>query len=188
MVGGIIGGAIALILSCAYLVPLLRGALQRSPAGVMKRLSSPGAEHRVRLNWMTAIGGTWNPEKPLEAGNPIFDRGSGTYHLTDDGQVELTWETSSGATRTYRGTVPDRLRPDSPQRGRTRHALHLIGALYAVVTVVGFAVGYLSAHGPVGNRIGFGGLGVFAGWVLIWLVVMIINVVRGTGSALRKPS
>lgn len=185
MIGGIIGVAISVVFGCAYLVPLLRGSLQRTPAGVLKRLPSQGEEHHVRLTWMTATGGTWNPAKPPGNGNPIFDRGNGTYRLTDDGHVELTWETPSGATRTYRGMVPDRLRPDSPQRRRIRHALHLIGALYAVVALVGFAVGYLAARGPVGARVGFGGLGVLAGWVLIWFVVMVINVVRGTSSALR---
>jgi hypothetical protein len=188
VVGGIIGAAIGLVLFCAYFVPLMRGALERTPAGVLKRLRSPGAEHHVRLTWLTATGGTWNPEKPPGIGNPIFTRGNGTYRLADDATVELTWNASGGETRNYRGTVPDRLRPGSPQRRRARHALHLIAALYAVVTIAGFAVGYVASHGGAGPRLGYGGLGVLAGWVLIWFVVMVINVARGTGSALSRSS
>lgn len=142
----------------------------------------------MRLTWLTATGGTWNPEKPPGIGNPMFTRGNGTYRFTDDGQVELTWTAAGGATRTYHGAVPDRLRPGSSERRRAKSVVHAIVVLYGVVTVAGFAVGYLVSHGAVGARLGFGGLGVLAGWVLIWFVVMVINVARGTGSALGRRS
>jgi hypothetical protein len=48
------------------------------------------------------------------------------------------------------------------------------------------SVGYLVSSGPVSARLGFAGLGVLAGWILIWFVVLVINVVRGTGSALGR--
>jgi hypothetical protein len=153
------------------------------PPGVLKRLRSPGAEHHVRLTWMTATGGTWNPETSHGIGNRIFDLGTGTYRLTDDGEVELTWEVPGGGARTYRGPVPDQLRPDSPPRRQVRHVLHLIALPYAVVTVAGLAIGYLAASGAVGVRLA---LGVLAGWVLIWFVVLVINVARGTHSALGR--
>ena len=83
MIGGILGAAIGVVLFCAYFTPLMRGALQRTPVGVRQRLRSPGAEHHVRLTWLTATGGTSNQEKPSGIGNPIFTLGAGTYRLAD---------------------------------------------------------------------------------------------------------
>jgi len=184
VVGGIVGGALALILLCAIYGPFIRGALQRTPGGVIKRLTTPGAEHHVRLTWITATGGTWNPAKPPGIGNPIFTPGHGTYRLTDDGEVHLTWIQSSGEKRTYEGRIPDRLRPSSPHRRRVRHVLHLVVLLYTVVSISGFAIGYFASSGGVGARLGYGGLGVLAGWVAIWFVILVINIARGTGNAL----
>jgi len=66
VLGGFIGVSIGLIATCAYLVPLFRGALQRTPGGVLKRLPSQGAEHQVRLTWFTATGGA------VEFGTPCI--------------------------------------------------------------------------------------------------------------------
>lgn len=188
MIGAIIGGTIGAVVYGAIMIVVFRGIARRSPAGVTKRLPAPGAEHTVRLTRMTAISGTWNPAKKPGIGNPLCTPGTGTYRLTDGGQVELVWEASGGSTHTYRGPIPDSIRPDSPQRRRVRHVLRAMGAVYAFVTVAGFAVGFLASSGTTGARLGFGLLGVAVGWVLVWLVVLVMNVARGTKRALGRPA
>jgi hypothetical protein len=181
---GIAAGVCAAVFGLGVMAWWFRRAWGHTPAGVMSALRAHDGERHVRVVWLEAMGGTWNPAKPLGFNNPLFAVGSGTYHLGSDGQVTLDWHPVKGEPAEYRGAVPDRFK-DTPERRRVHKFLHLLLAVYAVAVASGFAIGYLLSTGTVTARLGVGMLGVFGGLVALWLVTLVFNVSHGIRGAVR---
>ncbi len=181
---GIVAAACAAVLALGVMAWWGRRAWGHTPAGVMSALRAHDGDHRIRVLWLEAMGGAWNPAKPLGFNNPLFAVGSGTYHLDGNGQVTLDWHPAKGEPAEYRGAVPDRFK-DTPERRRIHKVLHLLLAVYAVAVAGGFAIGYLTSTGTVTTRLGFAMLGVFAGLLALWFVTLVINVCHGIHGALR---
>lgn len=161
----------------AYLVWGFRHAIDLSPQVTVRRISSPGLRHRVRVNRFD-IGGAWDPSgnwntNTWSIGNsmPVVNGpGIAVYWLDDDRQVHLDWSPDDGKPRTLVGPVPAILEPTSPERQRKAHVLRVGLLWYALMTVAGLEVGYRFATGPHRPLIAvFSGL---AGYGLAYLIVM----------------
>ena len=80
---------------------------------------------------------------------------------------------------------PPTVGADSPQRRKARALLRAMVVAYVVVGAAGFAVGQLLSGGSTEQRLGYGLLGIAAGWVLIWFLIHVTLIVYGTRSALK---
>ena len=185
MVTVIISVTVSLVMFGAIMYVMLRGTLQRTPAGVAKALRRGDGEHRVRVPLWPANAGARNPAKPPGPNNPIFSPGTGTYRLEANGEVHLHWTSTSGSPHANTGTIPDDIDPGSPQRRRVHRIGGAIISGYLALPVFGFALGYLLSSGRPGVRLGWGLGGIAVAAVGFWIATLIINVAYGSRRALK---
>jgi hypothetical protein len=164
-------GVTMAVVGCFYaaIVTLsIRRALDRTPHHVARRLQQPGDEVTVRIR---GAGSAWDPGRSLGVGNGIWGRARATYRLDEARQVHLHLEPASGPAVDSFGPMPD-----FPTRPR-RVVRAILGA-YAVVSIVGFIVGFALAGDPAGRRLTVGFIGVAMGWLLLRFLTLLVGVTR----------
>ena len=186
MVTVMVSAVAAMVLGSAVVSASVRSAFRRTPVGVVKALRRTGVEHRVTVPRWPAPSGTWNPGKPLGRHNLIFEPGDGVYRLDDHDVVHLMWTPQGGAPREYCGTVPTSIEPGSAQRRQIQRIGRALIGSYAVALIVGFAFGFTLSAGRTAVRLGWGAGGIAIAMVAVWVVVLAVNVARGTRGVLTR--
>jgi len=165
-----VGFGLATLICVAVGPIILWAARRRLPWSISERLE-PGKTVRVRTGY--ALGGVWNPARPLGRQNrtPAVP-GSATYRLTPDHLVVLHIVTPDGKHKEFVGPPAQRPAGDRPMT-RTTRALALIPAAAAVI---GALIGYAAANTSRLEDAAVGALvGVFATAPLITIARVVVD-------------
>lgn len=165
-----------------------------SPQATIRRISTPGVRHRVRLNSLDS-GGTWDPsgswktEDTWNAWNlmpRVYGPGTAEYWLDEQRQVHLQWSPDKGEQRELVGPVPSFLESSgSSRQGAHRHLVAAGLSFYAVMTLAGLELGYRFAQGSHDRRLlialfcGLAGYGV--AYVVVMAALVVIHARRRRG-------
>jgi len=169
-----VGVAAYLVLMGGLIGWRVRKGLSSTPWHVVRVLTEEGGPFEVKV---AALGGTWNPAKPLGSGN-ISGPGVGVYRLEESGEVHLTWTPKRGVAREFSGPIPDRVRPDSEQTVRMRRTWHRFLYVYVTMLAAGFVVGLVVAGGSTLHRLAGGGIGVFVAIAVMAIGGTVLSAVR----------
>jgi len=172
--------AVLFVLSLEYLFfrKTFRAAWGHTRKGVLKHIATPGVAFTADVSNLT---GTWNPaHRRLNRYDPplLYGKGSATYWRDEADHVHLLFRPESGAAKHLAAVVPPS--NSSPQKWAARGVL----ALFAVLLVGGFVIGYSTSSGSSDDRVLIGFLGAMAGLASLTLLTTVIQV----GHAVRTMS
>ncbi|HVU60417.1 MAG TPA: hypothetical protein VHG72_18175 [Polyangia bacterium] len=173
-------GAGVVIVVIAVLLTAVSGSLgskrakARTPAGVVRRISKPGARYSIQLTGLMAgATGTWNPSKPWGAKNWLYGPGSGTYWLEGD-EVHLDWTPEHGEAHHFVGPIPEAADLKSPEKRKIRRIGRTVLGIYLVFAAAGFVTGYELSSGTSTHRSTIGAFSAIAGYLAAYVILVTI--------------